>query len=255
MEFFKKYRDKTVKLRYSKNWLLRIYYWINKAGYLIIGSITDGGYRRQFLTKLLYKKHFHQTSYFTEPNRYPDLFQICKAYLKDIPEPKILSFGCSTGEEVFSLCEYVPKATIVGTDISLWCLNECRKKKHDKNKIFIHSLSRKFERMNNFDAIFCLAVFQHPENRHDETIQYSSKYSFDQFEKELTLLDKKLKTGGVIFIDQCDFDFLETKIAENYCPLRMVNNKILRERPLFNRSNRKISDTSNIYRVFVKSKY
>ena len=38
---------------------------------------------------------------------------------------------------------------------------------------FHHSLSKDFEAATDFDAVFCLAVFQRAENRHDQTRQES----------------------------------------------------------------------------------
>ena len=107
--------------------------------------------------------------------------------------------------------------------------------------------------MDKFDAIFCLAVFQHTNNR-DEYVNKASKYIFSQFEQQLIILDKKLKTGGLLFIDHCDFNFLESKIVYKYFPLQMDTNKVFRERPLFNKSNQQTSNTTEIYRVFIKSK-
>jgi len=68
------------------------------------------------------------------------------------------------------------------------------------------------------------------------------------------VLDKKLKTGGLLFIDNSDFNFLESKIVYKYFPLQMDNNKVLRERPLFNKSNNKIGNGREIYRFFKKLK-
>ena len=51
----------------------------------------------------------HQLVDWTAPNRYPEIFAAAAAAAR-----RILSFGCSTGEECVSLAEYFPKAEIIG---------------------------------------------------------------------------------------------------------------------------------------------
>ena len=53
---------------------------------------------------------------YTLPDRYPWLFQFAARELADRPDLRILSFGCSRGEEVFSLRRYFPTASIKGID-------------------------------------------------------------------------------------------------------------------------------------------
>lgn len=224
--------------------LLRIFY--NGSKFLFIKS-----YRLHTTSRILHSNHFHQLSTYTEEDRYPELFEICKEFLKNKNNQKILSFGCSTGEEVFSLNEYLTQAQIIGTDINKWCINECRKKNKSANNLFVHSKSKKFSRLNNFDAIFCMAVFQHPENREDVN-ETATKYSFERFEKEIVNLDKKLKVGGLLIIDHCDFNLMETIVAINYEPLKCDNNKTIRDRPVYNSSNQRISSVTYLNRVFVK---
>ena len=240
-------------LRRSNHIFLRYVFFFLLSLKNFFNFFISTSYRSQSISKIRYKKHFHQISHYTEANRYPDLFEICRDYLREEMAPKILSYGCSTGEEVFSLSKYLPDALIVGTDISKWCIKEANKKNIEKKFLFLHSESKQFSLLDKFDAIFCLAVFQHTNNR-DEYVTEATKYIFSQFEQQLIVLDKKLKTGGLLFIDNSDFDFLESKIVYKYFPLQMDNNKVLRERPLFNKSNNHISNTMEIYRVFKKLK-
>ena len=254
MKLLSEYINKIQRFKNSENWFLRQFYVINISGLNSLRFIFKSSFREQVISRILYRKHFHQVSHYTETDRYPDLFSICRDYFRDRPAPKILSFGCSTGEEVFSLGEYMPEATIVGTDISRWCIKQCKEKDPDKRYLFIHVLSKEFQSQKHFDAIFCLAVFQHPENRSNPNNEYSSKYSFNQFEEQLMMLDTKLKNGGLLIIDQCDFNFFETGLASKYFPLPVDNNMIERDRPLFSKQNQKISRSSKLFRVFIKTR-
>jgi SAM-dependent methyltransferase len=253
MELIEKYKYRIIEHKNSTNPFFQLFYWISKLGYTILGFCFSSQYRQMFLTRLLYGKYMHQKSVYTEINRYPDLFEICRDYLKENSSPKILSFGCSTGEEVFSIGKIIPNAEIVGTDINLWCIGKCRVKPFNRKHTFTHSHSELFEQMNDFDAILCLAIFQHPANRQHAEAVLSSEYHFIKFDEEIKRLDKKLKVGGIIVIDHSDFDFLDTSVAGNYFPLDVSNNKIHRERPSFNKENIKLSNSSHLYRIFVKT--
>src|SRR5277367_5474893 len=59
-----------------------------------------------------------QPYYFTLPDRYPWLFGFAATRIGSRPDLRILSFGCSRGEEVFSLRKYFPSAAVKGIDIN-----------------------------------------------------------------------------------------------------------------------------------------
>ncbi|QDK82413.1 class I SAM-dependent methyltransferase [Spirosoma sp. KCTC 42546] len=219
--------------------------------YNVYRFITISSYRSRIIYSFRFKNHYHQFSNFTRSDRYPDLFKIAKKHFQDIEKPTILSFGCSTGEEVATLSEYIPHATIVGVDINKWCLKQATRNFHAPNRFFYHCFSQEFLEMNNFDAIFCLAVFQHPGNRHN-SVQTESYYPFSHFEKKINELSEKLKPNGLFFIDHCDFNFLEVNIMKQYRIAPFLNNQCLRQRPLFNRDNKKTAMVQTNFRVFQK---
>lgn len=215
--------------------------------------IAVPSYRSRVFNSWRYKENYHQFSNFTSENRYPDLFEMAKQHFSAFENPKLLSFGCSTGEEVATLASYLPQSTVIGVDINDWCVSEAKKKNASSSTFFYHSLSEEFKETHDFDAIFCLAVFQNPENRHDKTRQISS-YLFQHFEKQLIELDQKLKINGLLFIDQTDFNFLETSLMKRYQIAPFPENKITRQRPLFNKNNQKIAEINASFRVFRKVK-
>jgi Methyltransferase domain len=97
-----------------------------------------------------YRKYYHQRRNYTCENRYPALFAICSDYFKNRENVKILSFGCSTGEEVYSINSYLPQATIIGTDINPYNLRQCNKKQKRENIRFIHALSEEISTKQRF---------------------------------------------------------------------------------------------------------
>jgi len=102
----------------------------------------------------------HQRKISTSYNRYPEIFEVTRNYSNSkFPNPRdILSFGCSTGEECFSLREYFPAARIIGTDINKSNLKICNNKNFDKNIKFIYSNSENLLKENPYDLIFCMSV-------------------------------------------------------------------------------------------------
>jgi tRNA G46 methylase TrmB len=238
------------KKRWEKGYFQPFYKFVWKL-YNVYRFISIPSYRSRIINSFIFKEQYHQFSNFTKFNRYPDLFEIAKQHFETIENPKILSFGCSTGEEVMTISEYIPHATVIGVDINNWCLKQAKLNYVSDNRLFYNSLSEDFIKMTGFDAIFCLAVFQHPENRHDKN-RMESGYPFIQFEKQLNELDLKLKKTGLLFIDNCDFNFIETNLMPRYQIANFKNNQKLRNRPIFNRNNQKIAEKHSNFRVFKK---
>jgi SAM-dependent methyltransferase len=97
----------------------------------------------------------------TLPDRYPWLFDFAAAALPDTPDPRLLSFGCSRGEEVLSLRRRFPDAAVTGIDIDpaniAACLARTRPLKDNRLRFQIASNTRG-EPSGHYDAVFCLAV-------------------------------------------------------------------------------------------------
>jgi len=252
MEVIYKFKNIINSFKNKNQSIYRVLYYIILRVYLLLKLIFVRRYRAKKFTKLIYKNKLHQSSIFTQNNRYPFLFNTCKNLFEKIKEPHILSFGCSTGEEVNSIRNYISSAHLYGVDINNYCIKQCKRKYSHENNIFTHPNSLIYKGINQLDAIFCLAVFQDSKNRHDEQIVKSKQYLFNQFQSQLMELDSMLKIGGLLFIDHSDFNFLETVISSDYKILDINNNRITRKRPLFNKYNEKVSNQSTLFRIFIK---
>jgi len=208
--------------------------------------------RSENLTRIFHRDSHFQGATFSEPNRYPELFAACKLHLQNIPAPTILSFGCATGEEAFSLAEVLPNATIVGVDINRWCLRQCAKKNRTPRIRFLHTLAPEFPALGPFDAIFAMAVFQRSENRTSTAPTAHGSFTFTKFDQEIARLDAKLKPGGLFFIDHADFAFEDTAVAAHYTLLAFPGSEFAHDRPLFGRDNALIATQFTAHRAFVK---
>jgi hypothetical protein len=245
-------KDTIKQFRHSNKWSLRLVYHTFKPFWMIRRLLTDAPYRSAMITALKSGRTYHQHEVFTMPDRYPKLFAAASEYLSTTAQPRLLSYGCSTGEEVASLGRYMPGAMIMGVDINEWCIRQCRKTFSSPNFSFWRPKDPAFLSATGFDAIFCMAVFQHTDNRDGKNGDKAQQFLFDQFEGDLQMLDTKLRIGGLLIIDNTDFNFQDTECSKHYAPLQFENNRVLRKRPLFDSNNKKIADTQNNFRVFVK---
>lgn len=241
----KKYKDsEDISERFIYHFLKTL-----RMPYLLL---TNSRLRVELFAKWKNNSNHHQISTYTENNRYPLIFKACTHYLQKIEVPEIISFGCSTGEEVRTLDEYMPAAIIYGIDINKWCIKQCIKQNISTTHFFYHRTSKEFERLQNVDAIFCMAVFQKTDDRLPDKKEKTKLFTFQSFEEEIILLDKKLKKDGLFIIDFSDFNFMDTVVANKYVPLEFDKNQFRRKYPLFDKNNHKIADEKFLYRVFVK---
>lgn len=112
----------TLKQKRREAGTLQLFYKVLWSFYAVYRFIAIPSYRFRILHSVWFRKHYHQFSNFTKIDRYPSLFQIAKQEFDAFEHPKILSFGCLTGEEVATLSKYIPHASIVGVNINTWCL-------------------------------------------------------------------------------------------------------------------------------------
>lgn len=185
---------------------------------------------------------FDQFSNATCFDRYPILFKRVKKVVGE--NKKILSFGCSTGEEVESLKKiYFKKSKVYGYDLNEKVI-EIAKKKYD-NEYY-----SKYEDVKNksFDVIFCCSVLCQFPNWED--------YSFERFEETIKTVDELLEVNGHLIIYNTSFNFKDTKLfKEKYQTIKIDHAGLIHSAmvPLRNK-NSKIIEKKNIGIVFKKVK-
>jgi SAM-dependent methyltransferase len=216
-----------------------------------IRLIFSPEYRSLMVLKYAKGKEVHQISNYTEHDRYPDLFLACQNLMGERESITILSFGCSTGEEVFTLRNYFPNATIIGVDINKHNIKKAARHNRDTNIHFSHHVKESLSKYGPFDIIFALAVFQRTENRDENIIESTHIYPFEKFNAKVLELDKYLKPNGLFVIDNSDYHFEDVDIACYYQAVKGVHN-ILATRNLYDKNNKKMSDFSLFHRIFLK---
>lgn len=216
--------------------------------------VLDPEYRSIHHLQLFYSRAVHQTTPFTYMDRYPEIFSACHTYLKDKPDVKILSYGCSTGEEVLTLRKYFPNAEIYGADINKHSLLKCKNLKTDNKIKFIYSSTKNIQSHGPFDAIFCMAVFQRkPHFIAAKGIKSLKEiYPFEKFENEVFNLDKSVKNSGLLIIHFSQYSLKDTKISQNYIALGNYNQDNY-QNPVFDKASNIRSSEHSQKSIFIKN--
>lgn len=161
-----------------------------------------------------------QTRHSTSPDRYPETFaevaRLVAAW--EEPELRILSFGCSKGDECLTLAERYftePGHQIVGTDINpkilLWAMQN---NAHERVS-YVTSSHPRFAKMGQFDVIFAMAVLcAHTDSDTARTAPVA--LSFDRFSAICAELDERLSPGGMLVIANANYRFTDTPLSARY---------------------------------------
>lgn len=248
-------KEKVKSLKTSNSILDKSIYFCMFILWRVIGVpyqfVFHNEYRSLVLLKHFKRDNVHQISNYTIYNRYPDLFLKSKELTQNKRDIKILSFGCSTGEEVFTLREYFPDALIIGVDINKHNIKKAISHNHDPKIVFSHLVDETIEENGPFDIIFALAVLQRTQNRHENTLDSSYIYPFHKFNKQITQLSYHLKSNGIFVIDYADYLLEDTDVASQYHALKGSHN-VISDRLMFDTKNQRMKHNVLLHRIFIK---
>lgn len=158
----------------------------------------------------------------TELDRYPHLFAALRDQMEAMAAPRIVSFGCSTGEETLSLRGYLPKAQIVGVDIDRCRIAIARRQVQDPQISFYRAARLSDLNLGPVDAITCLSVMHRTPMLHEWPTDCRPHLTFEEFQRAMADLDRNLAVGGFLLFYQASFSFLDTEMAGRYTPLYLV---------------------------------
>ncbi len=212
----------------------------------------DRHYRGGRLLRLRPPDNLFQPFGETSEDRYPVVFGFVRDRLAGEPSLRLLSFGCSTGEEVFTLRRHFPGAFIKGIDINPRNISTCnarRARANDTNMSFTVAGSVVAEAARSYDAIFCMAVFRHGDLTHSSAERCDPLIRFEDFERTVSDLARCLKHGGLLALRHSNFRFLDAEAARDFATvLSLPPNP---RTPLFGRDNRRlvgIADGNVVFR-------
>src|SRR5215472_2747856 len=212
-----------------------------RAARLGFNFARSAEFRSVMLLRWRNPKNLFQPFSETNLDRYPDIFRFAREQVGDGSSHRILSFGCATGEEVFSLRRYFPLAHIRGLDINTRSIAAARRKLRSMgdDRISFDVAASAAGETGRYDAIFCMAVFRHgglgPSGRNcrcDHLIR------FDAFERTLEGLARCLPVGGLLFVGQSNFRLCDSELSKNFEVVYQGDAAPEPLTPIFDRNNR-----------------
>jgi SAM-dependent methyltransferase len=153
--------------------------------------------RARVWTRTVHRNSVHQTTPYTEEERYPELFDLAAQLKPDAG--RILSFGCATGEEIVSLRRRFPAAEIVGAEINPRSRRIAGRRLASDPLATVVASDRI---AGEFDLIFALAVLQREPHKVEEleVADLTTIYPFDRFDSAIDELVSHLRPGGLLCV-------------------------------------------------------
>lgn len=185
---------------------------------LLYHVMRGGDLRHSALLRMWRTEGLFQPFGDTGDDRYPVIFRAVLDRLGDGPDRRLLSFGCATGEEVFTLRTYFPQACIRGLDISGPRIAVCRtrlRRSGDARLSFIRAGSAAAEETGSCDAVFAMAVFRHGDLG-SRPPRCDHRIRFADFDREIGELARCLKPDGLLAIRHAHFRFADTAAAAGF---------------------------------------
>lgn len=189
----------------------------------------------------------------TSMDRYPALFDFVQQALGADRRARLLSFGCASGEEVFSLRAYFPRAAITGLDIHPDAIRACHRHlgtRPDAGLQFRLAGSTAEEADGSYDAIFCLAVLRrgdlaaHRGQRCDHLIR------FEDVQAQLLDFARCLRPGGLLVVRHANFRLRDTQAARWFETALCLPMPPRADTPLFGPDNRRLAVQADEQVVF-----
>lgn len=218
--------------------------------------LVDRPYRHSRWLDLTRPEGLFQPSIDTGTDRYPYIFGFVQSELGGASDIEILSFGCSTGEEVFSLRRYFPRARIKGIDINPGNISVCRRRlrRHpDAGIAFATANSTTSEATSSFDVIFALAVLRHGGLAAPGVMRCDHLIRFEDFAALVADFRRCLKPGGLLVIRHSNFRLCDTEVADAFETIMSVPRpENARASPIFGPDNRLLPGVDYLDTVFRK---
>jgi SAM-dependent methyltransferase len=177
----------------------------------------------------------------TLPNRYPWIFEFVRSQIADGPRTRLLSFGCSRGDEVLSLRNYFPLANIKGIDVDPRNIETCLLRTRaapNSGMTFETASGTAAEESESYDAILCLAVLCRGDLTASRARRSDPGLRFEEFERVVTDFARCLKPHGLLLLHTTNFRFGDTAASRYFDVALEAGRHQLAADVLFDRNNR-----------------
>jgi SAM-dependent methyltransferase len=216
--------------------------------------LSDRSYRGGVWLRLTGAKRF-QLSSRTYENRYPTIFGFVQNALHGVQQARLLSFGCSTGEEVFWLRRYLPDAIIKGIDINARSIAICReraKREGGERISFAVADSPDGEPAEHYDAIFCMAVLRDGRLSAEGIERCDPFIRFEDFARIADGFARCLRPGGLLVIRHSNFRLSDAPAGRRFETIFRLRD-ITGRCPIFGPDNRLVAGAEYPDTIFRKT--
>jgi SAM-dependent methyltransferase len=157
-----------------------------------------------------------QISKVTAPMRYASFYSALRDDLAFPERPRVLVFGCSTGEEIGTVYHFWPEAEVFACDIDQDVMAKARSSYREATIFF--SSEEHLSRLPELDLICANSVFcRHPLPDTDiRTIM-----PFAEFDRYCTLLSSRLKEGGYLLMYNTNYFFQHADVSSHFSPVNV----------------------------------
>jgi hypothetical protein len=128
--------------------------------------------------------------------------------------PRILSFGCSTGEEIVTIRHLFPQAGILGCEIDPGIRTIAQRSVGHLSTVF-DSSAEAIAAHGPFDLIVCSATLCL-----NPPAEIGSRFPSSQFDESLAILDAALAPSGLLALTNASYRLQDSCLAETYEPVR-----------------------------------
>lgn len=208
-----------------------------------VGRAED---RALLWTRIAHRGALHQTSGTSWPERYPELFNLVAELAPGAG--RILSFGCSSGEELEALRRRFPEAEIVGAEINPRLRRAATKRMAGDGRVAVVPPNA-IEGM--FDIVLALSVLQRLPDQVEKrgVTDLSASYPFARFDDEVARLAARIAPGGLLCVTNAHYRVEDSNVAGLFDP---VPGSPPMSHPLFGRDSRRLPADAVARSIFRK---
>ncbi len=201
------------------------------------------------------KKHNrHQQSNASIEDRYKNIFLHLERIV-DLPNPKILSYGCSDGYEPNDLAgKYFHNGFIVGCEIDSTAIKIAKKNNRFPNRVkIIESTSENLEKEGLFNVVIAMSVLcLWPQTK--DLMDISKLYPFEKFDSLVDKLVSMLQPEGILCIYNSNYSVNDSSAFKD---LEVIDSESLpksQQVKLFDKTGRPL-ESQLVRGIIYKKKY
>lgn len=157
-----------------------------------------------------------QTNNMTFFSRHWSELEVLRRLKPNDDELSILSFGCSTGEELLGIDALFPRAALFGCDIDWTCLQASRALLRERATIFDASVAQ-INRHGPYDIVLCNSVLLSHTRMFEGRVRGVDPALWSD---TLDLIDSVVKPGGILQIINSNIPFRYHRAFSRYQPIR-----------------------------------